>query len=490
MGKVKAKTLSVTGKDVVIAGAGGSGIAAALMLAEGEAKVVVFEKMPLAGGSTVYVEGTFAAESEMQWKRNIRVTRDQAFKEMMEYSHWRANAALARAIVDKSGGTISWLEKQGVEFIEPSADWPGGPRVWHLYKGLGGAMMKVLVANAIKKGVEIHYETSVKRLVREGNGPVTGVIVEDKAGKTTKVEAKAVIIATGGYANNKEWIKKYTGFDLGVNLFPLGYYDKTGDGIEMAWAAGAAEEGIEVLLFSIGTPRGFGLEDHMLGAAAQPMLWINRNGVRFCDEDIIENMIHTGNAMSRQPGGYIFKIFDENTRKYWAENGGFGAGMYCAPRTPLTKLGAEMKKAVRNKNPNVFIADTPEELADKMGVDRKVFKKTVEEYNGFCDKGHDDQFATNPVYLRPVRTPQLYALKCFPDFLGTHGGIKINERTEVLDGSDKVIPGLYAVGNDAGGIFGDSYDINASGIGSSFAINSGRIAGENALIYTKTRRIR
>jgi fumarate reductase flavoprotein subunit len=133
----------------------------------------------------------------------------------------------------------------------------------------------------------------------------------------------------------------------------------------------------------------------------------------------------------------------------------------------------------------VFVAETLDELARKMGIDGPALQKTVEEYNGFCAKGHDDQFAKEPVYLRPVRTPKFYGFKCYTDFLCTCGGIRINEKTEVLDGNDEVISGLYAVGCDAGGMYGDSYDVVASGIGSSFALNSGRIAGENALKYAR-----
>ena len=472
-------------KDVLVAGAGGAGLAAALTLAEGGAKVVLFEKMPFAGGSFLFVEGTFAAESEMQRKRNIKVTRDEAFRGMMEYSHWKANASLVRAFVDKSPSTIDWLEKQGVEFIEPSGVLLGGPRTWHLFKGLGGAAIKILVANAVKKGVDIRYETTVKHLLREGNGPITGAIVEDKAGKPFKVRAKVVIIATGGYPNNKEWIKKYSGFDLEGNIFPLGRYNKTGEGIQMAWEAGAAEEGVGVIHLNIGSPPKIGARSHLWGAVGQPTLWVNQDAVRFCDEAIVENIAYAGNTMSKQKGGYVFRIFDEDTKIQLVEKGGLGVGMYVPPRTPLTNLDTAMKAAVEKKNPCVFVADTIDELGNKMGVDRAVFKNTVEEYNQFCEKGHDDQFAKDPEYLRPVKTPRFYAFKCFMNFLGTLGGIKINERTEVLDKNDKVIPGLYALGNDAGGLYGDSYDVISAGASSGFALNSGRIAGENVLTYLR-----
>jgi fumarate reductase flavoprotein subunit len=471
-------------KNVVVIGAGGAGIVAALTLARGGAGVILFEKMHFAGGTTNYVEGPYAVESEMQFRNNIKTTRDEGFRELMNYSHWKANPDLVRAIVDKSGDTISWLEREGVEFLGPTADFLGGPRVWHLFKGFGDVMVKVLVAKAEREGVEIRYESTVKKLLRNGDGPVTGVIVQDKEGNQTKVEAAAVIIATGGYGGNKEWIKKYTGLDLGINLFGLGYSKKTGEGIEMAWEAGAGEEGTGVLLFNFGTPpETIKPGDHMLGAVCQPTLWVNQHGVRFCDEAIIENMIHTGNIISRQPGGYVFRIFDEEIKSDLVERGGLNAGNYSPPRMPLTNLDEEIKSAVEKKSPHVFVADSIEELADKMGVDKNRLTKTVDEYNGFCAKGHDDHYAKDPTHLRPIRTPRFYVFKCYTDFLVTLGGIKINEKAEVLDRKGSVISGLYAAGCDAGGMYGDSYDISASGIGSSFAFNSGRIAGENALHY-------
>ena len=326
-----------TKADVAIIGAGGAGMAAASVLAEGGAKVVVFEKMPYAGGSTNFAEGSFGAETEMQLKRNIKETREDTFKGIMEYSHWMANASLVKAFVDKSSETIAWLEREGVEFDGLAGTWLGGPLTWHLYKGYGAAMMKVIVNNAIKKGVEIRYETPVIRILREGNGPVTGVIAEDKKGKQMKVEARAVVVATGGYANNKEWIKKYAGFDLDVNMFPVGNVKKMGDGIRMAWEVGSAEEGMGLLEMMQGLVPGLEINDNIFGAYNQPSLWINQHGRRYCDESIVMNMVYAGNAMARQKGGYDFRIFDESTKKVWTEKGvDVGAGMYFLP--PGTKL--------------------------------------------------------------------------------------------------------------------------------------------------------
>ena len=121
-----------------------------------------------------------------------------------------------------------------------------------------------------------------------------------------------------------------------------------------------------------------------------------------------------------------------------------------------------------------------------MGIDKQVLKATVEEYNAFCDKGHDDLFAKEPKYLRPLIGARFYAVKTRTVFLGTLGGIKINHKAEVLDKKGRVVPGLYAGGYDAGGMYGDSYCISAtSGLSSAFATNSGRIAGRSAVEYMK-----
>lgn len=140
-------------------------------------------------------------------------------------------------------------------------------------------------------------------------------------------------------------------------------------------------------------------------------------------------------------------------------------------------LAAELEKG----SVEVFEAGSIRELAGKIGVDPETLEQTVEQYNTFCDKGHDDLFAKDPKYLRPLRGPRFYAIRARTVCLGTMGGIKINEKCEAVDPANKVIPGLYAAGYDAGGMYGDSYPIRpSSGLSAGFAINSGRIAGRNA----------
>ena len=471
--------------DVVVIGSGVTGLAAALTAAEGGAKVIIFEKQRSIGGTSNFFEGTFAVESELQRKDYITYSRDDAFKAIMEYSHWRANARLVRAFVDESAETISWLLGHGVEFSDITINMPDEPRTYHVPKGTGAAVVKVLAEKVREMGVDLGLDAPVKKILREG-GRIAGVIVNENA-QEKKMATGAVVIASGGYANNKEWIKKYTGFDLGVNLIPIGNVDKMGDGIRMAWEVGADEEGMGVLeMYRVGP---IGPDYVMKGPAeliaAQPDLWINQQGERFCDEGIGFYETSIGNANARFKEGYTYSIFDESVKRQIIEKGTVKSqGQDKPPGTRPVDFDRELKAALEKGSKEIFVADSAEELAEQIGIEPAVFKATVDEYNKYCEKGHDDLFAKDPRYLRPLKGPKFYAVKARTIFLGTLGGIKINHKMEVVDRNGDIIPGLYAGGFDAGGIYGDSYSIkDSSGASSAFAINSGRIAGKNVLKF-------
>jgi fumarate reductase flavoprotein subunit len=137
-------------------------------------------------------------------------------------------------------------------------------------------------------------------------------------------------------------------------------------------------------------------------------------------------------------------------------------------------------------NKVAFIADSIEGLAKKMGVPSDNLKRTIELYNSFAQQKHDGQFAKDPKYLRVVATPPFFAVEARPMALGTLGGAKVTQDMQVLSTHGNVIPGLYAVGNDAGGMYGDSYDLLMAGSTIGFAVNSGRMAAEHAAEYIKT----
>jgi len=150
----------------------------------------------------------------------------------------------------------------------------------------------------------------------------------------------------------------------------------------------------------------------------------------------------------------------------------------CERNCPQKAVSISPAKVVA---PFVRIADSWDEIAAWIGADAKALKRTIDEYNLSCERGYDPIFAKERRHLVPLRTPPYYAIRCGVDYLDTIGGIKINERMEVLDKHGKAIPGLYAAGIDTGGWVEDTYCIRLSGMTFAFAINSGRIAAENAV---------
>jgi fumarate reductase flavoprotein subunit len=191
---------------------------------------------------------------------------------------------------------------------------------------------------------------------------------------------------------------------------------------------------------------------------------------------------YVGNALAEQPGQIMYTIFDDNSKKFVIEKGiDFGMGVYVPVGTRLVNIDADLKRGMDNGE--VFVAATIKELAGKIDVDPKALEATVNEYNQLCDNQKDALFGKSSKYLHPVRAAKFYDIRGYASATGTIGGIKINHKTEALDKDFKAIPGLYVVGNDAGGFYGDSYEATSSGGTMGFAINTGRIAGENALKF-------
>jgi fumarate reductase flavoprotein subunit len=473
--------------DVVVVGSGVSGLAAALEAAQAGARVIVFEKQPSLGGTSNFFEGIFAVGSAMQKEKYIAYSPDQAFKNFMEYNHWRVEARLVRALINRSAETIDWLQARGVEFLEVTINMPDAPRTYHVVKGRGQAVVKALVLKAKEKGVAIRSASPVKKILKGKKGP-TGVVVEFD-GKDVEVACKAVVIASGGYANNAEWIKKYAGLELGRTVTPMGNVGKMGDGIRMAWEMGAAAEGMGVLHLIRVAPFSpeFPFMNTVEGAAIQPVLWVDPKGERFCDEGIAYYDTSLGNVNSRYKQGYTFCLFDDTIKKHFIEKGVFrGMGTVVPPGCKLHDLNEQLEHFLSLNSKEFFSANSIDELARIMEVNPQVLKTTVEQYNTFCTQRYDAEFAKDPEYLIPLNGPRFYAAKARTCFLGTMGGVKINHRTEAVDEYGSPIAGLFAAGLDAGGLHAESYSMrDTSGIASAFAVISGRVAGENAAKYLK-----
>lgn len=215
-------------------------------------------------------------------------------------------------------------------------------------------------------------------------------------------------------------------------------------------------------------------------------VWVNKRGERFIDESFGCYHYESSNAAVRQPDNVTYTLLDGKMIQTMTEEGllvamGLPEG---AQGNKLPGLERELRALVDKGL--VKISDSWDAIADWMGTDPGALKTTIEEYNSACDCGHDAIFAKDRSYLLPLRTPPYYAIRCRACFLSTLGGIKINEYMEVLDQQDNPIPGLYAAGVDVGGWESDTYCDRLSGSAFGFAVNSGRIAGENAARYTSS----
>jgi fumarate reductase flavoprotein subunit len=497
--------------DVVVIGTGGAGMAAALTAAEGGARVVLFEKRPFSGGAsnTIAVLGVV---------RNDQAMRDKAFQIHMDMTRWTGNPGLVRAWINKTGELVEWLTKLGVEFLgQPiltslenmgttrgfGGGFPNGYSIFDVHpvkprgSGHGGsAMIGTLMARAKEKGIDVRLGAPVRKILKE-SGRISGVIAEDKSGNTIQVDARAVVVATAGFNEDEEMIKKYGGFEFTLDregngekgdLFFLHPNLKlTGDGIRMAWEVGADKGAMGIgLLNNVPGPGIIGhmpwiMLNQLRVIQEQPYLWVNQQGERFIDESLANDHMTMCHAIIRQKAKCGYIVFDARTKRYMEEVGlDYMYFIFQAKR--LEDVDGQFTKCIAQGNKHVFMAESLAELATQMGISPDVLQKTVDTYNQYCDKGHDDLFAKEPKFLHAVREPKFYALRNIASAYDTIGGIRVNRRLEVLNKGREVISGLYAAGDVVvAEIFGDPPTLGTGSIG--FALASGRIAGESAVEY-------
>ena len=491
--------------DLVVLGGGGAGLAAALAAAENGCKCVyVLEKAGSATGSTGMAHDIFGAESPVQKRLGIEASRDELFKTAMEWAHWtNINPRIVRAFINKSGETIGWLEQKGLSF-EMIQYYPNQvPLVRHSVKGHGHALMKTLRDSCQELGVTILTRTSGKKLFRDAQGRISGVLAESKEGEIA-ISTGCVIVATGGYGNNKEMLKKYWP-NYNENYTYDGPPSNTGDGIIMAKEIGAATAGMGALNlhgpFVRPKSDSFWMKMDAAGEDGAPiritswflawepeMLWVNKKGSRFIDEGYNLAFFAFGNAVALQPDGITYTLFDNATLRTIEKQGLIRPGaasranwLPVSAATPLPGLEREVQK--QSGKGELVISESWDDIAAWMGADPLVLKATIDEYNVSCDDRHDALFAKDRKYLLPLRTPPFYAVKGHLGLCDAYGGIKINEKMEALDATDNPIPGLYAAGSTAGCWESESYCYRLTGHLVGFALNSGRIAGENAVKY-------
>lgn len=465
--------------DVVIIGGGGAGLSAGIEAKERGASVIVLEKEKhnrMANSARCI--GIFAVESSLQKENNIHYTRDEAFKQAVTYAHWRNNTPLVREIIDKSASTIDWLLRYGVQFREVSAGWPGCPQTWHMLTGdaLHPQLLPVLTKAAEEIDVRIIYSAPATGLIAGPKRRIIGVEA-NASGQPVRIRAKdGVILASGGFGSNKEMLRKYTKWN--ERFKNMGCRSNTGDGIRMAESAGANLEFMDVLMMSQVKKTAPG---ELWVPSMQAYLFINKDGERVADESMQRIWPEMGNIILRQKDQTIIVIFDADSKNALVNTGakvGFH-GVFWWEGKKATNLNKDIQRGL--KRGLIKKAKTIKALATALEVDSTTLENTVARYNQSCDRKHDDLFLKDAKFLEPVRKPPFYAMICTrPEYYVTLGGASINAKCQVLDTKNNVIPGLYAAGNDAGGMWAGCYNLYMCGGASGFALNSGRIAGENA----------
>jgi fumarate reductase flavoprotein subunit len=467
--------------DIAIVGGGSSGLAAAVSAAEKGARVMVFEKtngLPFGG------VGTFAVESHHQRSRRIAFTKKEAVEMFLRHAHYRSNARLLGEYVERSADTLEWLEAMGVLYVEPIAYYAGAQFTWHLMSPESPRTTGAMATRAQGLGAVLHMQTPVKELVKK-NGRVRGLLAEDSSGAAVQVDAKAVIVGTGGFSENADWIKKYTAHALGkdVTLTPNDPPKLHGDGIRMAWEVGAASTYMCIDTYR-GLPQPFGGPGGTqpeLGVFRQPLLMVNQDGERFVNEEIVTDGAFSGNAVGLQKNSCGYVIFDEDTNRYYEQNDWDWILPMFAPRS--ADVPSIVRKAQSEGYQHLFLADSVEDLSAQTGIALEGLRSTLNEYNRMCETGRDPVFYKDPRYLKPVRKPPFYAGRFMLNGYVSLGGVRINHRIEALDENLDPIPGLYVAGNDSNDLCGDTYVFFLAGHMSGFAFHSGRTAGENAVGY-------
>ena len=474
--------------DVVVVGAGGGGMSAAIRAAQLGLSTVLLEQRSVTGGTTLFTEGLFAVNSHIQ-KENGKNPPDlgyDLFTTAMDYHHWYADGALFRRYMDKSGENIAWLESVGVEFQGTGTMCDNVYNTWHQYKYEEGQISGRTYVDNLTKAVTEAGATLVLgsegvNIIQAEDGTVTGIIAKEEDKYIQYNAAKGVILATGGYSDNPDMIREF-----GKNpdrIDPMGAGGRNGFGINAArQAGGTLAPSPGCLVFYGGCIPGVMYGTHLYCASAfQPYFWINGNCDRFVNEYYAErNFCFSGNAQSMQDR--VISIVTQAQMDNMFENGGtFGCGEYIHAGEPLTQLWEQFQAQKDKGSPHVHgPMETLDDVAAELGLDADKLKASIEKYNGYCANGVDEEFGKDAQYLFPLESGPYYAFELYAGIFTTVGGMKITPDAQVLDANAQPIPHLYAIGCDAGGIYGDSYDVSiCEGSCQGFAVFSGKAAAEH-----------
>ncbi len=447
------KTQETRDVDVVIVGAGGAGMSAAITAKQQGKTVLLLEKMPYVGGNTTKATGGMnAAETHYQAEQGITDSVEQFVEDTMKGGHNINNPDLVRTLAEKSADAINWLDEIGAPL--PKVSFSGGATNARIHapadgSGVGSYLVNCFSETMEKLGIEVLLETKANEIIMV-DGAAAGVKAESPDKELT-INAKAVILTTGGFGANEEMYCTYRP-DLRGTV-TTNAPGATGDGIVMAQAVGADLVDIDQIQLhpTVEQATSMLITEGVRGDGA---ILVNQSGVRFVNELQTRDVVSA--AELEQEGQYAYVIFDQNLRE---------------------GLKATEKYI---KNGIVTEGETIEALAEKLGIDPAVLAKTLADWNDAVAAGEDKEFGRTTGMEHDLSKAPYYAIKVAPGIHHTMGGVKINTNTQVIDTNGNVIPGLFAAGEVTGGVHGGN---RIGGNAVADIVVYGRIAGANACLY-------
>jgi fumarate reductase flavoprotein subunit len=447
--------------DLVVAGAGFAGLTAARAAAEKGLRVLVLEKAAVPGGSASISAGMIWAPEQYAPLRDYVPDGDPALQRLLcerfeEALDWLAACDLPLTGYDGVGG----VGRGRAMAIGRSGD--------------HGAFMQLMAQRATEAGATILYHAAITKAAPEDHAyQVT--FAHGKANES--VRARALLLATGGFQGSPDLLSRYLGADAIVSLRSVP--ECTGDGLMTALRLGAATGG------AMDTFYGHTMPDVAVAASdmqpltpyfARQCVFLNRNGRRFVDESAGRLEELNPQAGCRQPDGRYYIVFDSAIyRQHGINQNTFAAVPTLDRLAKWREIGAPIVEAPS-------IAALAERLAGRDGLPTDTIRRELEGYNAACEKA--DGQSLNPPRSRdmiPLREAPYFAVRCVAGITCTCGGIRIDDRCAVLDGDGGMIPGLFAAGVDAGGVFGRTY-----GGFLGWALVSGYVAGLSAAAAAKS----
>lgn len=474
----------VVDTDIVVVGSGSSGVSAAVEAVERGANVILIESQEQPGGSGALthcilgintpdqIANNITDEHPSSWDAevlspvrptNTDVTVAEIVQHELESFNGITDGARWVTLLENSADNIQWLIDQGVEFLDGVDNYQGEGlyNVSHWWKDKGYAGFITPMLNKFDElGGTILLNTTGKKLITDDLGTVVGIYAETESG-VLQINAKAVIIATGGFNDNADLMKQ-RGFNPDEVLIKAAP-GHNGDGILMALAAGGKSWLDNSLLMQFPMNGDMGIQSSFL-CSIPFSIWVNEDAVRFANEDLVSHVPGRG-IQCLQLQDRSFAILDQ---------------------TKIDELISvnEEKAAFVAENiesGNIIKEDTLEALAEKLGLDGATLSNTVAQYNDFCATQTDDHFAKDPSCLKPYEEGPYYGYRNNDTYsISSIGGISTTRKSEVKAADGGIVPGLYAVGMDGAELWRGIYTINVPGSANAFNVDSGRTAAREA----------